>query len=100
METTMKYLMTLLATMFAILLPALPAAAFGPHVADGYRDTGCIEAANVPVRSARTGEVLYVMNSTCPIREDGTIAEADEEAEPGKPSKGKGWAKGKAFARK
>jgi hypothetical protein len=97
----MKYL-----TITAALL-ATPAMAFGPHEADGYRDTGCIEAANIPVLSARTGEVLYVMNSTCPIREDGAIAEEDEaeapgedEAAPGKPSKGKGWAKGKAFAKK
>ena len=50
----------------------ITAAAFGAiigqgnHQADSFRDTGCDAAAQVAIRSERTGEVLYYNNPTCP----------------------------------
>ena len=38
----------------------------GNHQQNGFRDTGCDPAAQVAIRSERTGEVLYYNNSTCP----------------------------------
>lgn len=59
-------------TIFAIAALALTstAALAGPfglpdHERDGWRDTGCIEAANVEIKNDE-GKVLYLNNPTCP----------------------------------
>jgi hypothetical protein len=39
--------------------------AFPAHQPDGYRDTGCDEAARVEILND-AGELLYVNNVTCP----------------------------------
>ena len=58
----------------------------GNHQPDGYRGTGCDAAAQVAIRSERTGEVLYWNNSTCPMPtgpSDGDLAaRPDPESSP------------------
>ena len=56
----------------------------GNHQADGFRDTGCDPAAQVAIRSERTGEVLYYNNPTCPMStgpSDVAASAAPEEPE-------------------
>ena len=67
-------------------LSLIAAAAFGAiigqgnHQADGFRDTGCDTAAQVAIRSERTGEILYYMNSTCPAGPGASEVAEDEDA--------------------
>ncbi len=54
-------------TLIAALLLGTAANAFSlpAHQQDGYRDTGCDEAARVEIRND-AGELLYTNNPTCP----------------------------------
>jgi hypothetical protein len=52
-------------TLIAALMLGTAANAFPAHQQDGYRDTGCDEAARVEIRND-AGELLYVNNETCP----------------------------------
>ena len=53
-------------TLFAAATASAVIFGGGNHQPDGFRDTGCDPAAQVAVRSERTGEILYYNNSTCP----------------------------------
>ena len=59
---------------------ALAAPAFAGHVQNGWRDTGCDEAANVYIYG-KDGNVLYLNNPTCPNAQGGMdpLAEEDDE---------------------
>ena len=52
-------------TILAALMLGTAANAFPAHQQDGFRDTGCDEAARVEIRND-AGELLYVNNSSCP----------------------------------
>lgn len=62
----------------------------GNHQMDGFRDTGCDAAAQVAVRSERTGEILYWNNSTCPTPSgpSDSVAGPATPAEPTEPENG------------
>ena len=57
--------LTLIALLTTIALPA-----FAGHVPNGWRDTGCDEAANVEI-IGKNGNVLYLNNPTCPNGQGG-----------------------------
>ena len=68
----------------------------GNHQSDGYRGTGCDPAAQVAIRSDRTGEVLYYNNSTCPTPAGPSDAVASAAPAPVAPENGdNGEGKGK-----
>ena len=54
-------------TALALILTTSAAMAFGlpPHQQNGWRDTGCDQAANVEIKND-AGKVLYLNNPTCP----------------------------------
>jgi len=53
--------------------------AFPAHQQDGFRDTGCDEAARVEIRND-AGELLYVNNPTCGSTGGGAIDLASLQA--------------------
>lgn len=62
----------------------------GNHQQDGFRDTGCDPAAQVAIRSERTGEILYWNNATCPAGSGATDLVADEAEDNGEEEAEKG----------
>lgn len=69
------------------LLTTMAAPAFaGPlfflpdHEPNGWRDTGCVEAANVEI-TGKNGNVLYLNNPTCPNAQGGMDPVAAGEPE-------------------
>jgi hypothetical protein len=80
-------------TILAALMLGTAANAFPAHQQDGYRDTGCDEAARVEIRND-AGDLLYTNNPTCPDKGGAGLSEfftpapeADEVAEPVPPVK-------------
>ena len=71
----------ILSTTLAMLLTTAAAMAFSlpAHEPDGWRDTGCEEAANVYVKNA-AGKVLYMNNPTCPDLGGSGVDEVSDEA--------------------
>jgi hypothetical protein len=67
-----------LTTIALLCLTAAPS--FAGHVPNGWRDTGCDEAANVEI-IGKNGNVLYLNNPTCPNGQGGMDPVAADEPE-------------------
>jgi hypothetical protein len=84
----MKKMFALVLTLFAAMFAVTPllAGPFGlpDNQPNGWRDSGCVEAANVEVKGA-DGNVLYINNPTCPVPNGPSILEQAEAAAKDKP---------------
>jgi hypothetical protein len=72
-------LLTTIALLTTFAMPAMSGPLFflPDHEPNGWRDTGCDEAANVEI-IGKNGNVLYLNNPTCPNGQGGMDPAADE----------------------